>query len=163
MRRILLCIEEMVKAMRNGIAPSYVDDLKRRKAPSHVVEVIRAMWWGGLHPTLWKKWEQCAAAPNWWLVGVEVARSIDNYEGYFLSRPGSLSRMPSNPIFQAVCLKVLSFSSYIFRLYTSGSHNFLLSRVLFIFLGHLSGYIIRPYATRLYLVCHQAEASDRML
>ena len=43
MRRAPSCMEEMVKAMRNGIAPLYVGDLRRRKAPSYVVEVMRAM------------------------------------------------------------------------------------------------------------------------
>ena len=115
MRRAPSCMEEMVKAMRDGIALLYVGDLRRRKAPSHVVEVMRVMWWEELHPTSWRGWEQCAATPNWWLIGVEVARSIDDYEGCFLSRPRSLGRMPSDPILQAVCLQVLSFRLYAFR------------------------------------------------
>ena len=110
-----------------------------RRAPPHVVEKMRAMRWERLHSTSWRGWEQCAAAPNWWLVGVEVARSIDDYKGCFLSRPRSSGRVPSDPIFQAVYLQVLSFKPYPFRSYLlgrmpSGSHSFLLSRQLFIFL-----------------------------
>ena len=115
MRRAPSCMEEMVKVMRDGIAPLYVGDLRRRKAPSHVMEVMRAMQWEGLHPTSWRGWNQCAVAPNWWLVGVEIARSIDNYKGCFLSRSNSLGRMPSDPILQAVCLQILSFRPYAFR------------------------------------------------
>ena len=33
MRRTLLYMEEMVKAMRNGITPLYVGDLRRYRAP----------------------------------------------------------------------------------------------------------------------------------
>ena len=43
MRRILLYIEEMVKILHNGINSLYVDALKRRRAPSHVMEVMKAM------------------------------------------------------------------------------------------------------------------------
>ena len=43
MRRAPPYMEEIVKVMRDGIASSYVGDLRRRRAPSHVVEVMRAM------------------------------------------------------------------------------------------------------------------------
>ena len=41
MRTATLCIEEVVKIMRDGIAPSYVGDLRKRRALSHVVEGIK--------------------------------------------------------------------------------------------------------------------------
>ena len=98
MRRALSCIEKVVKAMRDSITLLYVDNLRRCRALFYVVEVMRAMQWGGLYLILWRRWKQCAAAPNWWLIGVKVARSIDNYRGCFLSRSRFSDRMPSNHI-----------------------------------------------------------------
>ena len=75
---------------------------------------------------------------NWWLIRVEVARSINNYKACFLSRPRSSSQMSSNLIFQAICLQVLSFRLYAFKSNCSGHmpsglRNFLLSCLLFVF------------------------------
>ena len=38
------------------------------------------------------------AMEMWWLIGVEIARSIDNYKGCFLSRFRSSGCMPSDLI-----------------------------------------------------------------
>ena len=47
--RALLYVVEEMRAMRDGIAPSYVDDLRRRKTPSE--KRMQAMRRGELHST----------------------------------------------------------------------------------------------------------------
>ena len=42
-RRAPLYMEKIVKAMHDGIASSYVSNLKKCRALSHIVEIMRAM------------------------------------------------------------------------------------------------------------------------
>ena len=43
MRRAPLCMEKMVKAICDGIVPLYVGDLRRRKALSHVLKIMKVI------------------------------------------------------------------------------------------------------------------------
>ena len=43
MRTATLCIEEVVKTMRNKIAPLYVGNLRKHRALSHVVKRMKTM------------------------------------------------------------------------------------------------------------------------